>query len=205
MKRFLASSVLLAALAGSATFAVASTSSAATTTKITVKATEQASAVGNKFGTLYIQDDELFTGKMTGASYTAHDGYKKIVLGLNTHVAAVDIANCGHNKYAENPTGGTGLPCHPRLHTQEVFYSPSGTLDGRGYEQYHHFRSVTVKERVEGSGQYLTVGAIDHGAMIQITYDTPGQHLTVNLKGDVLINRVVIEPETGLGYTATVS
>src|ERR1700676_1723336 len=83
-----------AVIGGAATGASAAPASSGVVTEH-VTADVQASAAGNGFGTLYIQDDEA-AGKMVGASYTARDGYRKIVLGLDEHVIAVDIANCGH-------------------------------------------------------------------------------------------------------------
>src|SRR5258708_26429867 len=67
--------------------------------------------------------------------------------------------------------------------------------DGRGYEQYGHYRSVTISERVSGSGHYLTVGAIDHGAMLQITYNAPRseEHTSELQSPDHLVCRLLLE------------
>jgi hypothetical protein len=62
-----------------------------------------------------------------------------------------------------------------------------------------------VTEVARGSGQYLTVGHIDHGALMSVEYYwTNGEHLTVNLRGDVLVDHIRLVTSGGrLGATVT--
>ncbi len=48
-----------------------------------------------------------------------------------------------------------------------------------------------MTERAWGRGRYLTVGHIDHGALMSVEYYwANGEHLTVNLRGDTLVDHI---------------
>jgi hypothetical protein len=129
--------------------------------------------------------------KLDKIEYHLHDGYsKRVLIPGGAFVLGEDIAICGTagQRYPNIGFIGTGLPCHPALHTVEVFYHQNlGDLIGR----FRPHRNVEVTETAHGTGQYLTVGHIDHGAMMSVEYYwANGEHITVNLRGDVLIDHV---------------
>ncbi|HUZ36005.1 MAG TPA: hypothetical protein VMV17_06735 [Streptosporangiaceae bacterium] len=131
--------------------------------------------------------------KLRRIEYHLHDGYtKRVIIPGGAYVAAEDIAICGTAGQSYPTIGfiGTGLPCKPRLHTAEVRYHQHvGDLIGR-FRPHH---DVEVTEISHGSGRYLTFGHIDHGALMAIEYYwANGEHLTVHLPGDVLVDHIQV-------------
>jgi hypothetical protein len=84
-----------------------------------------------------------------------------------------------------------------------VIYGDTG---GHPHGSPDHFHAgIHATEIATGTGDYLTVGEIDHGGMVRITYqDARGDAFTVNFKKAeaILIYRVVFQP--GEGYSAVV-
>jgi hypothetical protein len=156
-------------------------------------------------GSMTVTDPLAAGSKLQKIEYHLSDGYsKRVVIPGGAFVAAEDIAICGvaGRRYLNIGFVGTGLPCHPALHTVEVFYHQDvGDLVGR----FRPHRNVEVTEIAHGSGRYLTVGHIDHGAMRSVEYYwANGEHLTVQLHGDVLIDHIVLITSGGrLGATVT--
>jgi len=154
-------------------------------------------------GSMTITDPYAAGSKLRKAEYHLHDGYsKRVIIPGGAFVAVEDIAICGQagRRYPNIGFVGTGLPCHPFLHTAEVVYHQHvGDLVGR----FRPHRNVEVTEIAQGKGQYLTVGHIDHGALMSVEYYwANGEHLTVNLPGDVLIDHIRLITSGGeLGAT----
>jgi hypothetical protein len=156
----------------------------------TVMAVEHGSG---RSGSLTFTDPYAAGSKLQKAEYHLHDGYsKRVIIPGGAYVLAEDIAICGNagERYPNIGFVGTGVQCHPFLHTTEVFYHQHvGDLIGR----FRPHRDVEVTEVAHGDGQFLTVGHIDHGALISVEYYwANGEHLTVNLPGDVLIDHVTL-------------
>ncbi len=154
----------------------------------TVSAAEQGSG---RSASLTVTDPYAAGSKLRKAEYHLRDGYtKRVIIPGGADVAAEDIAICGQagQRYPAIGFAGTGLPCRPALHRSEVFYHQHiGDLAGR-YRPHH---DVEVTEVAQGSGRYLTVGHIDHGALLAVEYYwADGEHLTVRLRGDVLVDHI---------------
>jgi hypothetical protein len=156
------------------------------------------SGTGNS-GSMTVTDPHAAGSKLRKAEYHLHDGYSKaVVIPGGAFVVAEDIAICGTPAGKRFPNigfVGTGLDCKPVLHTTEVFYHQHvGDLIGR----FRPRRNVEVTEVAHGSGQYLTVGHIDHGALMSVEYYwVNGEHLTVNLPGDVLVDHISLVTRGG--------
>lgn len=140
-----------------------------------------------------ITDPFAAGSKLDKIEYHLHDGYsKRVIIPGGAFVAAEDIAICGlaGRHYPNNGFVGTGLECHPFLHQREIFYHQHvGTLAGR-YQPHRHFE---VTEICHGSGRYLTVGHIDHGALLSAEYYwANGEHLTVDLPGNALVDHIAL-------------
>lgn len=140
-------------------------------------------------GSLIIRDPFAARTKLVKIEYHLHDGYsKRVIIPGGAFVAAEDIAICGTKgkRYPNIGFIGTGLPCRPALHKVEVFYHQHvGDLIGR----FRPPRHSEVTERSHGDGKFLTVGHIDHGALVSVEYYwADGEHLTVNLAGNVLVD-----------------
>jgi hypothetical protein len=154
---------------------------------------------------LTITDPYAAGSKLRKAEYHLRDGYtKRVIIPGGAYVVAEDIAICGEagKHYPDNGFTGTGLPCKPALHPVEVRYHQRvGDLAGR----YRPHRHVEVTEISHGSGRYLTVGHIDHGTLQSVEYYwANGEHLTLNLPGDVLVDHIRLVTEGGrLGAVAT--
>jgi hypothetical protein len=149
-------------------------------------------------GSMTVTDPYAAGSKLRKAEYHLHDGYsKRVIIPGGAYVVAEDIAICGQagRRYPNIGFVGTGLECHPLLHTTEVFYHQHvGDLAGRFQPQ----RDVEVTEIAHGNGQYLTVGHIDHGALMSVEYYwANGEHLTVNLPGGVLIDHISLVARGG--------
>lgn len=167
-----------------------------------VKAMEHGSG---RSGSMTVTDPYAAGSKLRRIEYHLHDGYSKnVVIPGGAFVAAEDIAICGqaHHRFQNIGFVGTGLPCKPALHAVEVFYHQDvGDLVGR----FRPHRDVEVTEVAKGSGRYLTVGHIDHGALLSVEYYwVDGEHLTVTLRGDVLVDHIVLITRGGrLGAIVT--
>jgi hypothetical protein len=154
---------------------------------------------------LTITDPDAAGSKLQKAEYHLRDGYtKRVIIPGGASILAEDIAICGEagRHYPDNGFTGTGLPCKPALHPTEVRYHQHvGDLAGR----YRPHRHVEVTEISHGSGRYLTVGHIDHGTLQSVEYYwANGEHLTVQLRGDVLVDHIRLVTEGGrLGAVAT--
>jgi hypothetical protein len=140
---------------------------------------------------MLVTDPYAAGSKLQRVEYHLHDGYtKRVIIPGGAYVAAEDIAICGlvGTHYPDNGFPGTGLPCKPALHTTEVLYHQhTGDLTGR----FRPRRPIMVTEVSHGTGRYLTFGHIDHGALMSVEYYwANGEHLTVNLRGDVLVDHI---------------
>jgi len=149
-------------------------------------------------GAMIVTDPYADGTKLRKAEYHLHDGYsKRVIIPGGAYVLGEDIAICGQagERYPNIGFVGTGLACHPVLHTTEVFYHQDvGDLIGR----FRPHRDVEVTEIADGRGRYLTVGHIDHGALMSVEYYwANGEHLTVNLPGDVLIDHISLITRAG--------
>jgi hypothetical protein len=116
-----------------------------------------------------------------------------------SRLKAVDIARCGRAGVPHSPP----WPCRPVLHRSEVIYGNTGGHRFGSPDQYH--AGLHVTETATGTGDYLTVGEIDHGGMVRVTYqDARGDVFTVNFERAeaILIYRVVFQP--GKGYSAAI-
>ena len=168
----------------------------------TVMATEQGTG---RSGSMTVTDPYAAGSKLRKAEYHLHDGYsKRVIIPGGAYVVAEDIAICGRagRRYPNIGFVGTGLECHPFLHTKEVFYHQDvGDLIGR----FRPRRDVEVTEIAHGTGQYLTVGHIDHGALLSVEYYwANGEHLTVSLPGNALIDHISLITRGGrLSATVT--
>jgi hypothetical protein len=160
---------------------------------------------GGRSGSMTVTDPFAAGSKLQKIEYHLSDGYsKRVLIPGGAFVAAEDISICGvaGQRYPNIGFVGTGLACHPALHAVEVFYHQDvGDLIGR----FRPHRNVEVTEVARGSGRYLTVGHIDHGAMQSVEYYwANGEHLTVQLHGDVLIDHIVLITNGGtLGAIVT--
>jgi hypothetical protein len=155
-----------------------------------VQATERGTGLS---ASVTVTDPFAAGSKLDKIEYHLHDGYsKRVIIPGGAYVTAEDIAICGMagHHYPNNGFAGTGLECHPFLHTKEVFYHQHvGTLAGR-YDPHHN---VEVTEICHGTGRYLTVGHIDHGALMSAEYYwANGEHLTVGLAGNALVDHIVL-------------
>ena len=160
-----------------------------------VKATERGQG---RNASLVIHDPFAAGSKLVKVEYHLHDGYtKRVLIPGGAFVTAEDIAICGTKgkRYPDIGFVGTGLPCKPELHKVEVFYHQRvGDLIGR----IRPPKPVEVTEKSFGQGRYLTVGHIDHGTLMSVEYYwANGEHLTVNLRGDVLVNHTVLVTRPG--------
>lgn len=168
----------------------------------TVMAVEHGSGTS---GSMTIADPGAAGSKLRKAEYHLHDGYsKRVIIPGGAYVVAEDIAICGQagRRFLNIGFVGTGLQCHPFLHPTEVFYHQHvGDLLGR----FRPPRDVEVTEIAHGQGRYLTVGHIDHGALMSVEYYwANGEHLTVTLPGDVLVDHMSLITRGGR-LSATVS
>jgi hypothetical protein len=154
----------------------------------TVMAVEHGSG---RNGSMTVTDPYAAGSKLQKAEYHLRDGYsKRVIIPGGAYVVAEDIAICGQagKRFLNIGFVGTGLQCHPFLHATEVFYHQHvGDLLGR----FRPHRDVEVTEIAHGNGRYLTVGHIDHGALMSVEYYwANGEHLTVNLPGDALVDHI---------------
>jgi hypothetical protein len=154
----------------------------------TVRATEHGSG---RSASMVVTDPYAEGSKLRRIEYHLHDGYtKRVIIPGGAYVLAEDIAICGTagRHYPDNGFAGTGLQCHPFLHTTEVVYHQHvGDLAGRR----NPHRTVEVTEICHGQGRYLTFGHIDHGALLSVEYYwANGEHLTVDLRGDALVDHI---------------
>lgn len=168
-------------------------------------------------GVLTIYSDPLALHHTRSVEYYDHDGYfKTAILTASSRPYGVvlkeeDIENnCASypgSLGTVNPVGGTGLPCHPVLHlTQPAPYPVTGDLLGRYCRVAPHGLPGTCPfaihrtEIATGNGQYLTVGDIDHGALLKVEYYTwvgaQEYDITVKLPIPVLVTRIVLLPTT---------
>jgi hypothetical protein len=156
---------------------------------------------GGRAAEVVIRDDDLVGRRIVKATYWNYDGYQKTVLiGYGgARLRAVDIANCHRAGVPSSPP----WHCMPVLHSFEVIYGDTG---GDQYGSPDHFHAgLHVTETATGKGAYLTVGEIDHGGMVRITYaDAHGDTFTIHFDRAeaILIDRVVFEP--GDGYSAVI-
>jgi len=165
-----------------------------------VKAAERGS--GNS-ASMIVTDPYAAGSKLRKVEYHLHDGYtKRVIIPGGAYVAAEDIAICGTagQHYPNNGFTGTGLQCKPFLHTTEVIYHQhTGDLAGR-FRPHH---DLVVTEISRGHGRYLTFGHIDHGTLMSVEYYwANGEHLTVHLRGDALVDHIRLI--TGGGRLAAV-
>ena len=160
-----------------------------------VKAAERGSG---RSASMVITDPYAAGSKLRRVEYHLRDGYtKKVIIPGGAYVAAEDIAICGTagQHYPNNGFTGTGLPCKPFLHASEVFYHQhTGDLAGR----FRPHRTIEVTETCHGRGRYLTFGHIDHGGLLSVEYYwANGEHLTVDLSGDVLVDHIELITKGG--------
>jgi hypothetical protein len=165
-----------------------------------VRAAERGSGLS---ASVTITDPFAAGSRLDKIEYHLNDGYsKRVIIPGGAFVAAEDIAICGRAgmRYPDNGFVGTGLECHPFLHQREIFYHQHvGTLTGR-YLPHRHFE---VTEICHGAGRYLTVGHIDHGALLSAEYYwANGEHLTVNLPGNALVDHIVLITTGGAQLSA---
>jgi hypothetical protein len=148
-----------------------------------------------------IRDDDLVGQRIVKATYLLYDGYQKTVLipQGGAPLKAVDIANCHRADVPSSPP----WPCSPALHTSEVIYGDTG---GEPFGSPDHFHAgIHATETATGTGDYLTVGEIDHGGTVRITYqDARGDTFTINFERAeaVIVYRIVFQP--GKGYSAVI-
>jgi hypothetical protein len=148
-----------------------------------------------------IRNDDLVGRRIVKATYALYDGYEKTVLIPHggARLKAVDIANCHRADVPASPP----WPCSPALHASEVIYGDTG---GDRFGSPDHFHAgIHATETARGTGDYLTVGEIDHGGMVRITYaDARGDEFTIRFdRAEAIeIYRVVFQP--GEGYSAVI-
>jgi hypothetical protein len=148
-----------------------------------------------------IRDDDLVGQPIVKATYLLYDGYQKTVVIARggSPLRAVDLANCHRADRPSSPP----WPCSPVLHRSEVIYGNTG---GHRFGSPDHFHAgLHATETATGTGDYLTVGEIDHGGTVRITYqDARGDVFTINFERAeaILIYRVVFQP--GKGYSAVI-
>jgi hypothetical protein len=156
-------------------------------------------ATSDTVAEVVIRDDDLVGRRIVKASYQLYDGYEKTVLIPHggSPLKAVDLANCHRAGVSSSPP----WPCSPALHRSEVIYGDTG---GHRFGSPDRFNAgLHATETATGTGDYLTVGEIDHGGMVRITYqDARGDAFTINFReaGGIIIYRVVFQP--GKGYSA---
>lgn len=165
------------------------------TTDHLVKATERGTG---RSASMLVTDPYAAGSKLQRIEYHLHDGYtKRVIIPGGAYVAGEDIAICGMTgtHYPNNGFTGTGLPCKPALHLTEVYYHQhTGDLARR----FRPHRDLLVTEVSHGSGRYLTFGHIDHGALLSVEYYwANGEHLTVDLRGDVLVDHIELITKGG--------
>jgi hypothetical protein len=152
-------------------------------------------------GEVVIRDDALVGRRIVKATYQLYDGYEKTVLIPHggAPLKAVDIANCHRAGVYSSPP----WPCSPVLHTSEVIYGDTG---GHRFGSPDRFNAgLHASETATGTGDYLTVGEIDHGGMVRVTYrDAGGGIFRINFRkaAGIIIYRVVFQP--GKGYSAVI-
>ena len=156
---------------------------------------------GEPAAQVVIRDDDLVGHRIVKATYWLYDGYQKTVLIPHggSPLEAVDIANCHRADVPDSPP----WLCTPVLHASEVIYGDTGG-DQFGSPDHYHAR-LHITETATGTGDYLTVGEIDHGGMVRLTYqDARGDTFTIHFdKAEaIMIYRVLFEP--GNGYSADI-
>jgi hypothetical protein len=156
---------------------------------------------GEHAAEVVIRDDDLVGQRIVKATYLLYDGYQKTVFIPHggSLLKAVDIANC----HRAGVPGSSRWPCRPALHAFEVIYGDTGGNPFGSPDHYH--AGIHATETATGTGGYLTVGEIDHGGMVRITYrDARGDAFTVNFEKAeaIIIDRVVFQP--GKGYSAVI-
>jgi hypothetical protein len=164
----------------------------------TVSAQER---TGERVGEVVIRDDDLVGRRIVKAVYKLYDGYQKTVLIPHggSPLKAVDVANCHRADVPVSPP----WPCRPVLHASEVIYGNTGGHALGAPDRFH--AGIHATETAIGTGDYLTVGEIDHGGMLSISYqDARGDAFTINFRRaePIIIYRVVFQP--GKGYSAIV-
>jgi hypothetical protein len=88
-------------------------------------------------------------------------------------------------------------------HASEVIYGDTGGNPFGSPDHYH--AGLHVTETATGTGDYLTVGEIDHGGIVRLTYqDARGDTFTIHFDKAkaIVIYRVVFQP--GKGYSAVI-
>jgi hypothetical protein len=156
---------------------------------------------GQSAAEVVIRDDDLVGHRIVKATYWLYDGYQKTVLIPHggSPLKAVDIANCHRAGVPDSPP----WRCTPVLHASEVIYGDTG---GHPFGSPDHFHAgLHVTETATGTGDYLTVGEIDHGGMVRLTYqDARGDTFTIHFDRAeaIMIYRVVFQ--AGDGYSAVI-
>jgi hypothetical protein len=156
---------------------------------------------GEHAAEVVIRDDDLVGQRIVKATYLLYDGYQKTVLIPHggSPLKAVDIANC----HRAGVPGSPPWPCSPVLHASEVIYGDTG---GHPFgSPDHYLAGIHATETATGTGDYLSVGEIDHGGMVRITYQNArGDAFTINFEKAeaIIIYRVVFQP--GKGYSAVI-
>jgi hypothetical protein len=156
---------------------------------------------GRPVGEVVIRDDDLVGQPIVKATYWLYDGYQKtVVIGHGgSPLKAVDIANCHRTDLPSSPP----WRCSPVLHASEIVYGNTG---GDRFGSPDHFHAgIHATETATGIGDYLTVGEIDHGGAVRITYeDARGDTFTIHFDRAeaVMIYRIVFQP--GNGYRAVI-
>jgi hypothetical protein len=164
----------------------------------TVSARER---TGEHVAEVVIRNDDLVGQRIVKATYLLYDGYQKTVVIPHggSPLKAVDIANCHRADVPASPP----WPCTPALHRSEVIYGDTG---GDRFGSPDHFHAgIHATETATGTGDYLTVGEIDHGGMVRITYeDARGDAFTINFEKAeaIIVYRAVLQP--GKGYSAVI-
>jgi hypothetical protein len=158
-------------------------------------------STGERAAEVVIRDDDLVGRPIVKATYLLYDGYQKTVLIPygGSPLKAVDIANCHRADVPASPP----WPCSPVLHTSEVVYGDTGGHPFGSPDRFH--AGLHATESATGAGDYLTVGEIDHGGTVRISYeDAGGDTFTIHFdKAEgLLIYRVVFQP--GKGYSAVI-
>ena len=72
------------------------------------------------------------------------------------------------------------------------------TLGGHDAGRFRPHHDLVVTEISRGHGRYLTFGHIDHGTLMSVEYYwANGEHLTVRLRGDALVDHIRLITEDG--------
>jgi hypothetical protein len=156
---------------------------------------------GEPASEVVIRDDDLVGNRIVKATYLLYDGYQKTVLIPHggSPLKAVDIANCHRADLPSSPP----WRCVPVLHSSEVIYGDTG---GDPFGSPDHFNAgLHATETATGNGDFLTVGEINHGGMVRLTYqDARGDTFTVHFDRAeaTMIYRVIFQP--GNGYSAVI-